>query len=903
MMSGTLPRRATATAAPLQRTTFEMSRAAEYFTVRELQTLTGQQQHRFVSVILKELLDNAIDAAETAGVAPVLHVGWVTDPDADQAQLTITDNGPGLPRDTVRRILNFTTRTSDKAVYRSPTRGAQGNALKTVLGIPWALGVRAPLVIEARGWCHVITVRVDPAGNVTVNDEETGIARQSGTRITVTVPTAEQDCDVTAWCRAFAAFNPHVSVKICQEPHAGLACLPTDDGCGDFYQSTVTFPGDWRKCLPTDLTSAWWYSPDDLTRLIFSHIGASKQRGGQDLLLREFVKQFKNLSANTKAQAVCTTLPGISHLSDFEPSPELVTVLHRQMRETGKAPSPDVLGAIGAAHFRQCFERWYGVTRFWYDVRKDTQEGIPCVVEVAMAETVEGGHLWTGINFSPTFEVPCADTQLRCDKFVGYGLRNTLARLHTVPTQHDQVAVAVHLVCPTLEFLDKGKTRLRPPPWMAALVAKALWMAGKTRYQEGEQREKDAAKAARQDEARERAAARAYPTTNRKEAVFAVLPEAWRHATGDGQYRVSARFLYYPVRKLIQALTVKALDYDYFSQTLLIEYQRQGGVLRGLYYDPRGVLYEPHTGVAVPLGTQEVEGYVFPSWLYDKILYVEKKGVWPILQTAQLAERYDMAVVAGEGYATEAIRVLFDQAARHRDYQLFVLHDADPDGYNIARTLREETDRMPGYVVDVIDLGLRWEDAMALGLETEEFERRRALPEGLVLSPEAQRAFTGRLLSRDYGQRPRWLCHRVELNAFSAPQLVAYIAQRLEDTGVRGKIIPPDTHLADVAHRLYGSAVDGQIEGIVAELLQVDRLTRRLRTHFTEAADLSEARPWIEEVLTAHPTHWWRDALGNKVDDLVWDQREEMTTAVRRALLEAIQAGALTEPEERAADA
>src|SRR4029453_1303618 len=112
MVSGPLPRRATATAAPLQRTTFEMSRAAEYFTVRELQTLTGQQQHRFVSVILKELLDNAIDAAETAGVAPVLHVGWVTDPDADQAQLTITDNGPGLPRDTVRRILNFTTRTS-----------------------------------------------------------------------------------------------------------------------------------------------------------------------------------------------------------------------------------------------------------------------------------------------------------------------------------------------------------------------------------------------------------------------------------------------------------------------------------------------------------------------------------------------------------------------------------------------------------------------------------------------------------------------------------------------------------------------------------------------------------------------------------------------------------------------
>jgi DNA topoisomerase VI subunit B len=897
MVAGTLSRRAHAPAPPLQRTTFEMSHAAEYFTVRELQTLTGQQCDRFVSVVLKELLDNAIDAAETAEVAPVLHVGWVMNPETDAVQLTLTDNGPGIPRDTVRRILNFTTRTSDKAVYRSPTRGAQGNALKTVLGIPWALEVRAPLVIEARGWRHVITVSVDPAGNVNVRDDETPMAKQPGTRISLTVPLQDQDCDPTTWGRAFAVFNPHLSVKICQDDHAGLACLPTDDGCGDFYQSTVDYPDAWRKYVPSDATSAWWYSPEDLSRLIFSYIGASKQRGGQDRLLREFVKEFRNLSANAKAQAVCAALPGISHLSDFEHYPEAVALLHTQMQATGKPPSPEVLGVVGAPHFQACFERWYGVKRFWYDVqgRKELHEGIPCVVEVAIAETVEGGDLWTGINFSPTFEVPCADTLLRFDKFVRYGLRDALSALHTLPTRHEHVAVAVHIVCPTLEFLDKGKTRLRPPPWMAAFVAKALWMAGKTRYQEEEQREKDAAKAAKQDAARERAAARAHPTTNTKEAVFAVLPEAWRHATGDGEYRVSARFLYYPVRKLIQALTVNALDYDYFSQTLLVEYQRQGGVLRGLYYDPRGVLYEPHTGVAVPLGTQEVESYVFPAWLYDKILYVEKKGVWPILQTAQLAERYDLAVVAGEGYATEAIRVLFAQASQHRDYQLFVLHDADPDGYNIARTLREETARMPGYAVDVVDLGLRWEDAMALGLETEEFERRRALPEDLVLSPEAQRAFTGRLLARDSGQRARWLCHRVELNAFSAPQLVTYIEQRLQDTGVRGKIIPPDTHLADVAHRLYGAAVDRQIEGIVADLLQVDRLTRRLGTQCTEAADVSEARTWIEEVLTAHPTHWWRDALDNKVGDLARDQREDLTAAVRSALVEAIQAGALTE--------
>ena len=169
--------------------------------------------------------------------------------------------------------------------------------------------------------------------------------------------------------------------------------------------------------------------------------------------------------------------------------------------------------------------------------------------------------------------------------------------------------------------------------------------------------------------------------------------------------RSVSRFLFYPVRKLIQRWTSKDLDYDYFSQDLLIECQRQHGPLRGLYYDPRGVLYEAHSGKASPLGTREVDAYQFPAWLYDKILYVEKKGVWPILQAAALAERYDMAVIAAEGYATEATRVLFAQADKGQHYQLFVLHDADPDGYNIARTLREETRRMPGYAVEIIDLG------------------------------------------------------------------------------------------------------------------------------------------------------------------------------------------------------
>src|SRR5262249_58408421 len=134
--------------------------------VRNWQAERGERGRRFGAVALKDLADIAIVAAERVGVAPRLCVGWSADPDTDLAQITVADNGPGIPRTTVQRILNFATRTSDKAFYRSPTRGAQGNAWKTVVGIPWALSVRAPIVIEAQGWRHTIRVAVDPVGNL-----------------------------------------------------------------------------------------------------------------------------------------------------------------------------------------------------------------------------------------------------------------------------------------------------------------------------------------------------------------------------------------------------------------------------------------------------------------------------------------------------------------------------------------------------------------------------------------------------------------------------------------------------------------------------------------------------------------------------------------------------------------
>jgi hypothetical protein len=60
--------------AKLERTTFEVSRASEYFDARQLSALTGVPQTVFASVCLKELVDNSLDACETSGVEPEIGI-------------------------------------------------------------------------------------------------------------------------------------------------------------------------------------------------------------------------------------------------------------------------------------------------------------------------------------------------------------------------------------------------------------------------------------------------------------------------------------------------------------------------------------------------------------------------------------------------------------------------------------------------------------------------------------------------------------------------------------------------------------------------------------------------------------------------------------------------------------
>ena len=180
----------TGTGPTVKRTVFSTSRSGEFLELRALQAQTGQPAEAFGHVVVKELLDNALDAAETADRAPVVEIATRIDDYREITFVTVTDNGAGITSEVVARLCDFTMLVSDKARYRGPTRGAQGNAFKTLLGIPYALGVAEPVVIESAGVRHELRVTVDPLGDVVVVHDETASGCTVGTSVTVPLPAA-----------------------------------------------------------------------------------------------------------------------------------------------------------------------------------------------------------------------------------------------------------------------------------------------------------------------------------------------------------------------------------------------------------------------------------------------------------------------------------------------------------------------------------------------------------------------------------------------------------------------------------------------------------------------------------------------------------------------------------------
>jgi len=358
---------------------------------------------------------------------------------------------------------------------------------------------------------------------------------------------------------------------------------------------------------------------------------------------------------------------------------------------------------------------------------------------------------------------------------------------------------------------------------------------------------------------------------SQKSIVFEVMEQAAENARGDmGGEIVNARSLFYAVRALYanhpeRPPAKPTLVYHYFSQHMIPEYQERFGPIPGLIREPRGRLLEPHTGETVELGTVEVGEYDFPDYVFDKILLIEKEGQMPLFRTSEIAQRHDMALVSSKGYATDAIRELLGKADQG-DYQLFIFHDADPDGYSLAQTLNEETNRMPGYSVEVIDIGLFATDGHGLGLDREPYVRTKGLPQKIIpnLNDMEREMFVGEQLG------PKsWQCHRYEIDALQpASRRVQYVEQKLRENGIRPKVIPPDDELDWHVRQRYQFEVGYVVERIIDEVLASEHLKEQIASNIEASYGLEDARDWIEDGFDEDETLSWRRVVDSRLEQL-----------------------------------
>jgi DNA topoisomerase VI subunit B len=431
----------------LARTTFKTSRLLEFCSRKELTIQTGQSVETWPLVVLKELVDNALDAAEEAGVSPRINVSVA------EGSIVITDNGPGIPVKTVKNLLDFSVRVSSREAYVSPTRGAQGNALKTILAMPYVLdGAVGRIEIEAHGTSHTITFKVDPIRQAPVIAHDRAASPvKNGTRVTVHWP--ESACSILA--KAEHRFLQIADDYSWLNPHLDL----TIEWDGKRRQHSPASVTAWEKWLPSDPTSPHWYDQQRLERLIAAYVNHDR---GRPRTVREFISEFRGLSATAKQAAVLdkiglarAPLESLCANGDFDKAK--IAALLAAMQAHSKPVKAKLLGLIGKDHLAQRMAA-AGVEMKSFDYSRTfdvTEEGVPCVVEFAFGWCPEAAsrRLITGVNWSPGITNP-----FRQLGSYGRSLDTILSQQRA--NRDEPVIMILHVACPRVEYTDRGKSAI-----------------------------------------------------------------------------------------------------------------------------------------------------------------------------------------------------------------------------------------------------------------------------------------------------------------------------------------------------------------------------------------------------------------------------------------------------------
>jgi hypothetical protein len=689
--------------------------------------------------------------------------------------------GDGPPLSAIPKLFSVRRPLVSSKLKRMVTRGLLGNGLRVVMGAVHALG--GSIVVSLRG--HKLTLAADPADGTTkiVKDEPLS-PLEHGIRVRVNLgPDSDQEDGMLAQDAIHAADQGYV------------------------YNGP---------------SSPWWYGPRDLQILLSA------------------------APANATLSDVLADL-GLDNHRDERPANTLTyedcrTTLER-LRATHKPVPSEKLGRLGQdAYPYDGYACKLG--------RMTTPAGaqVPYVIEAwadAKASEKKGrteAEVTLFVNrtraLAPLHATAAVMGSIRGIKLRGCGLDRW------IELKGAQYEILISILTPYVQLAGDGKEPSLPP--FGNTIEEALKRACNAAY---------------------RLMDKPVGSLSIKEAAYQAMEEAYQVASGNGEYPANARQIMYAARPKILELTGKEkLDDQYFTQKLLPDFLDDNPELTEdwkVAYDARGHFIEPHTNHEIGLGTIEVENYLDseaeigaavnlaheqlyptrgPSNRYETILFIEKEGFMPLMEAAQIAERFDVGIMSTKGMSVTAARQLLDRLSGSPHLKrVLVLHDFDAYGFSIFGTLFNDTRRYAFQnEVPIVDIGLRLDDVEALELAGEPYE----------VSDWDARVQT---LQR-HGATPEeieFLEHqRVELNAMTAPQFVAFLEEKLAIHAK--KVIPAQAVIEAHARRVW--------EQRQAE----ERCKEILETIHTEAGNAplpARLVERVEKLLSDEPLLCWDQAV------------------------------------------
>jgi len=716
------------------------SRNIEFLEVDNLLKQMGISKSQIPVYILKELLDNGIDADEDNNIEPKINV-WFDIKDKT-LKLSVENQTP-FPENEIDNILDLDNYYGTKTYRKYLKRGAQGNALKTIIG--FASTQNKTIKLQTKNKIHELGFYVngldaEKIHNITETDNEV-----IGTKIYLEIifDYLEED-EFTEFMDDYVLSNQNVEFNF------------------DVSGTNVRYDKIDNLNRYNKKDNIKFYKLEDFNKLILAEQDLSK-RTNQKLSIINFCKRFDSLSSNRITTQLLKNIDvkWINELTENDSE-----TLYNNMKQLSKEFKTKNLGEVGKEAFKKRVERLHGIELSEHNIKYKKvfaeDNGIPFVIEgfSVFHESIDQNKNSFYINNTPTYDLPVLEniSELNGNDINYYSMNLSEALSYYNLSYDSPVHSIFHVYCPNVTFRDYGKSDfvIGDSKNFGEKIKKVFDTLFLAYYKESKRKRKDSElmrkyaeqeRRARELTEQERLNEEKYPPRQSEDDYeFEVLFNAsegelryWFKSDREDQMcnknalirAVLISYSKYCRKQELEPVVLRTRVWYRAVKPILLRAEPMAIENTNVKVNWSGVTSNILSDL-VQEGKVSYDDYqVFDnsrekrlsSSVYDEIiLFVEKNGAYPIVE--RLAEVYDIKLFAGGGYSgTLAVHELVKYIKRNETNKkkfVILMGDYDPHGFRICNNFIETIGWM-GLNVDYERVGINPKHLSKNELETSKY--------------------------------------------------------------------------------------------------------------------------------------------------------------------------------------